>query len=180
MSPSVTLAWPGATAWAQDYPARPITLVVPYPTGTATDSLARLLAPKLSESTKQNVIVENRGGASTTLGTEHVARPAPAGYTILIQAPNIATNEFALKSLRWKRGDFAPVSLLVRGSNVLLAGPTAPVRDFKQLAAASKANRPPITTAHRAWARCLTWPSKFSSNAATSPSNTSPSPARGR
>ena len=66
----MTLALPGAVAWAQDFPARPITLVVPYPPGSATDILARLLAPKLSESTKQNVLVENRGGASTYLGTE--------------------------------------------------------------------------------------------------------------
>lgn len=137
---ALVLAWPGAVAWAQDFPARPITLVVPYPPGSATDILARLLAPKLSESTRQNVLVENRGGASTNLGTEHVARAAPDGYTVLIQAPNIATNDFAFKSLRWKRDDFAPVTLLVRWSNVLLAGPSAPVRDFKQLAAASKAN----------------------------------------
>jgi len=149
----LTLALPGAVALAQDFPARPITLVVPYPPGSATDILARLLAPKLSESTKQNVLVVNRGGASTNLGTEYVARAAPDGYTVLIQAPNIATNEFAFKNLRWKRDDFAPVSLLVRWSNVLLAGPSAPVRDFKQLAAASRAN--PI------------WRSRFSSNTAT-------------
>jgi tripartite-type tricarboxylate transporter receptor subunit TctC len=137
---ALALAVPGVPALAQDFPARPITLVVPYPPGSATDVLARLLAPKLSESLRQNVIVENRGGASTNLGTEFVARAAPDGYTVLIQAPNIATNEFAFKSLRWKRDDFAPVTLLVRWSNVLVAGPSATVRDFRQLAAASKAN----------------------------------------
>jgi tripartite-type tricarboxylate transporter receptor subunit TctC len=137
---ALALALPCAAALAQDFPVRPITLVVPYPPGSPTDTLARLLAPKLSESTKQNVIVENRGGASTNLGTEYVARAAPDGYTVLIQVPNIATNEFAFKNLRWKRDDFAPVGLLVRWSNVLLAGPSAQVRDFKQLAAASKAN----------------------------------------
>jgi tripartite-type tricarboxylate transporter receptor subunit TctC len=129
---------PIASALAQDYPARAITLVVPYPPGSATDIVARLLQPKLAEALKQNVIVDNRGGASTNIGTEFVSRAAPDGYTVLIQAPNIATNEFAFSSLRWKREDFAPVALMVRWSNVLLAGPSAQVRDIKQLVAGGK------------------------------------------
>ncbi len=123
---------------AQNFPSRTVTIVVPYPPGSGTDSLARILQPKLSEAFKQTVIVENRPGASTNIGTEYVARAAPDGHTILFQAPNIATNEFAYSSLRWKREDFAPVTLLVKYSNVLLAGPSAPVRDFRQLVAASK------------------------------------------
>lgn len=126
------------SALAQDYPARAVTLVVPYPPGSATDVVARLLQPKLALALKQNVIVENRGGASTNIGTEFVSRATPDGYTVLIQAPNIATNEFVFSSLRWKREDFAPVSLLVRWSNVLLAGPSAEVRDLKQLLAGGK------------------------------------------
>lgn len=139
MACMLTCLVPVASVLAQDYPARPITLVVPYPPGSATDIVARLLQPKLAEAMKQNVIVENRGGASTNIGTEHVARAAPDGYTVLIQAPNIATNEFAFSSLRWKRDDFAPVALLVRWSNVLLAGPSAQARDIEQLIAAGKA-----------------------------------------
>jgi tripartite-type tricarboxylate transporter receptor subunit TctC len=127
------------SALAQDYPARAVTLVVPYPPGSATDIVARLLQPKLSQALKQNVIVENRGGASTNIGTEFVSRAAPDGYTVLIQAPNIVTNEFAFSSLRWKREDFAPVAQLVRWSNVLLAGPSATARDMKQLLASTKA-----------------------------------------
>ena len=87
------------------------------------------------------MIVENRPGASTNIGTEYVARAAPDGHTILFQAPNIATNEFAYSSLRWKREDFAPVTLLVKWSNVLLAGPSATVRDFRELVAGSKATQ---------------------------------------
>ena len=138
---SVALACllPMASAQAQDYPSKPIALVVPYPPGSATDIVARLLQPVLAQSMKQTVIVENRGGASTNIGTEFVAHAAPDGYTVLIQAPNIATNEFAFRSLRWKREDFAPVTLLVRWSNVLLAGPSATARDLKQLIAGGKA-----------------------------------------
>ena len=134
----MTCLLPVASALAQDYPARAVTLVVPYPPGSATDIVARLLQPKLAQALKQNVIVENRGGASTNIGTEFVSRAAPDGYTVLIQAPNIVTNEFAFSSLRWKREDFAPVALLARWSNVLLAGPSAQARDIKQLLAAGK------------------------------------------
>lgn len=123
---------------ALEFPTRSITLVVPYPPGSATDIVARLFQPRLAEAFKQNLVIENRGGASTNIGTDYVARAAPDGYTVLIQAPNIATNEFVFNNLRWKREDFAPVGTLVRWSNVLVAGPSAQVRDFKQLAAASK------------------------------------------
>ena len=125
-------------AVAQTFPSRTVTIVVPYPPGSGTDTLARLLQPKLSEAFKQTVIVENRAGASTNIGTEYVSRAAPDGHTILFQAPNIATNEFAFSTLRWKREDFAPVTLLVKYSNVLLAGPSATARDFRQLVAAGK------------------------------------------
>jgi tripartite-type tricarboxylate transporter receptor subunit TctC len=123
-------------AQAQDYPSRTVTLVVPYPPGSAIDIVARLFQPRLSAAFKQTVIVENRAGASTNIGTEHVARSAPDGYTVLMQAPNIATNEFAFRNMRWKREDFAPVGTLVRWSNVLVAGPGAQLRDFRQLIAA--------------------------------------------
>ncbi|MGE0802875.1 MAG: Bug family tripartite tricarboxylate transporter substrate binding protein [Lautropia sp.] len=123
---------------AQGFPAKPVTIIVPYPPAGAADLLARLLQPRLAEALKQVVIVENKGGASTNIGTEYVSRAAPDGHTILFQAPNIATNEFAFRSLRWKREDFAPVGLLVGWSNVLVAGPSAPTRDFRLLLAASK------------------------------------------
>jgi tripartite-type tricarboxylate transporter receptor subunit TctC len=123
---------------AQEFPSRTVTVVVPYPPGSATDIVARLFQPKLAEALRQSVVVENRGGASTNIGTEHVAKSAPDGHTILIQAPNIATNEFVFRNLRWKREDFAPVGLLVRWSNVLVAGPSAELRDFSKLSAGSR------------------------------------------
>ena len=143
---------------AQNFPSRTITIVVPYPPGSGTDSLARILQPKLSEAFKQTVIVENRPGASTNIGTEYVAHAAPDGHTILFQAPNIATNEFAYSNLRWKREDFAPVTLLVKYSNVLLAGPSATARDFRQLVAAARKQTATTTMARPVLGRCPTWP----------------------
>lgn len=122
---------------AQDYPSKPLTIVVPYPAGSASDFVARLFQNKLGEVFKQGVIVENRAGASTNIGTQYIASAAPDGYTVLLQAPNIATNEFAFSSLRWKREDFAPIGQLVRYSNVLIAGPSATARDLKQLLAST-------------------------------------------
>lgn len=136
---ALALVLPSTPTRAEDFPSKSITIVVPYPPGSATDLVARLLGPKIAESTKQAVIVENRGGASTNIGTSYVARAAADGYTVLIQVPNIATNEFMFNKLAWKRSDFTPVVLLVRWSNVLLAGPSAQERDFTKLVAASKA-----------------------------------------
>ena len=132
---AAALAGSCSLAYAQDFPAKSVTLVVPYPPGSAVDLVARLFQPRLAAAFKQSVIVENRDGASTNIGTEHVARSAPDGYTVLLQAPNIATNEFSFSNLSWKRSDFAPVGTLVRWSNVLVAGPSATLRDFRQLIA---------------------------------------------
>lgn len=132
-------ALPCTGAWAQGaFPSKTVTIVVPYPPGGAIDLLARMLQPRLADAFKQVVIVENKAGASTNIGTEYVSRAAPDGHTILFQAPNIATNEFAFSDLHWKRDDFAPVALMIRWTNVLVAGPSAPTRDFRQLLSASK------------------------------------------
>ncbi len=130
------LALPGM-AHAQDYPSRTLSIVVPYPPGSASDLLARLFQTKLGATFREGVVVENRAGASTNIGTEYVAHAAPDGYTVLLQAPNIATNQFAFQSLRWKPADFAPVGQLVRYSNVLVAGPGAELRDLRQLVTSS-------------------------------------------
>jgi tripartite-type tricarboxylate transporter receptor subunit TctC len=132
-------ALPCAGVWAQGvFPSKTVTIVVPYAPGGATDLVARMIQPRLADAFKQNVIIENKVGASTNIGTEYVSRAAPDGHTILFQAPNIATNEFAFKGLQWKRDDFAPVALLVRWSNVLVAGPSAPTHDFQELLLAGK------------------------------------------
>jgi tripartite-type tricarboxylate transporter receptor subunit TctC len=78
---------------AADYPSRPITLVVPYPAGGGNDVIARLVAAKMSASLGQQIVVENRGGAGSTIGARDVARSAPDGYTLLIATSALAINK---------------------------------------------------------------------------------------
>ena len=92
-------------AMAQEYPSRPIRLVVPFPPGGSTDVVARLLAAKLSEGFKQPVVVENKPGAGSTLGTEQVAKATPDGYTLLITAlPSIVTGPLTNREVRYEIG----------------------------------------------------------------------------
>ena len=81
------------TAWAQEFPNRPIRIIVPYSPGGGTDTVARLMAERLTASLNQPVVVENRAGASANIGTEFVARAPADGYTILVTAPNFTTSE---------------------------------------------------------------------------------------
>jgi len=136
---AVSLPSFAGTALAQEFPAKTIKLVVPYPPGSTSDTLARLLTPIVGKSLGQAFIVENRSGASTNIGAEYAARAPADGYTILMQAPNHVTNEFMFTELRWKRSDFAAVTQLARYSNVLFAGPSAPTVDFRKLGPASQA-----------------------------------------
>src|SRR5215510_9348486 len=85
------IVW-GAPSMAQQYPQRPVTLIVPYPAGGPTDQLARMLAPKLSEKLGQNFIVENVSGGATTIATGRVARGAPDGHTLLLHNLQISAN----------------------------------------------------------------------------------------
>ncbi|HEY6821355.1 MAG TPA: tripartite tricarboxylate transporter substrate binding protein [Burkholderiales bacterium] len=128
-----------ALACAQPYPAKPIRLVVPYPPGGGTDTVARPLAQKISESTGQPVIVDNRGGASEIIGTEIVAHAPADGYTLLL-----ATNAFAI-NLAYRRKlpydparDFAPVSLLITTPLMLVAHPSLPAGSLRELVALAK------------------------------------------
>src|SRR4051812_10787358 len=86
----------GGTAMAQDYPSRPVKIVVPYPAGGSNDIVARIVAQKLSERSGQNFLVENRGGAGGNVGAEAVAAGEPDGYTLLLTAPPPLTINAAL------------------------------------------------------------------------------------
>lgn len=89
---------------AQDYPAKPITFVVPYEPGGTTDVLIRALVPSVSKTLGQSVVVENRPGASATIGGAYVARAKPDGYTFLIGAADTSTSKFFLKSMPTRAG----------------------------------------------------------------------------
>jgi tripartite-type tricarboxylate transporter receptor subunit TctC len=136
----LVLAFAGA-AQAEVYPVRPIRMIVAFPPGGGTDIVGRMVAQKLGEALGQNVVVENRGGASGTLGTEAAARAAPDGYTLLMGnvAPN-AINVSLFRSLPYDPvADFAPVSLVASTPNILVVHPSTAARTLGELIALAKA-----------------------------------------
>src|SRR5690606_10025180 len=92
-------------AHAAEYPERPITIVVPYPPGASSDSLARATAEELGKELKQPVIVENRPGGATTIAIMAVKRAAPDGYTILLQTDGLISGVYAVKNVGYARDD---------------------------------------------------------------------------
>jgi tripartite-type tricarboxylate transporter receptor subunit TctC len=127
-------------ALAQGYPAKSIRFIVPFVPGGSTDIFARLIAPLLGESLGQQVVVDNRGGAGGTIGTELASRAAPDGYTILLGSANTAMNV----SLYGKRSvdplkEFAAVALLASAPNILVVHPSLPVKTVAELIALAKA-----------------------------------------
>jgi tripartite-type tricarboxylate transporter receptor subunit TctC len=129
------------TAQAQSYPARAITLVVPFAAGGSTDVVARVIAQKMGEDLGQQVIVENIAGAGGNLGADRVARAEPDGYTILMgTVATHALNPLILKTKPYDpEKDFAPISLLVVVPNVLVVNPQLPVKNVAELIALLKA-----------------------------------------
>jgi tripartite-type tricarboxylate transporter receptor subunit TctC len=124
----------------QNYPTRPIRLVVPSSPGGGTDITARIIAPKLSEYLGQQVVVENRSGAGTMIGGEVVARAAPDGYTLLMGISTLAINPAMYKKVPYDAlKDFAPVSQVVSLPNILVTHPSVPVKTVKELIAFAKA-----------------------------------------
>ena len=133
--------------FAQSFPSKPIRLIVPYPAGGATDLMARLVAQKLSENFKQQVIVENRAGAGGNIGVELVAKAPPDGYTIGISATNsFAINPHLSKSLPYDAlKDLTQLSMVGIIPNVIVVGAELPVKTMADLVALAK--RQPLTYA---------------------------------
>lgn len=128
----------GLTAQAQDFPIKPIRIVVPYSPGGGTDTVARLMAAHISNSLGQQVIVENKAGASANIGTEFVAKAPADGYTILVTAPNFTTSEALFDKLGWRFDDFIPLIHLARYGNFLVAAPGTPFTSLEQMIARAK------------------------------------------
>jgi tripartite-type tricarboxylate transporter receptor subunit TctC len=126
-------ALPGARA-ADPYPSRPIRFIVPFPPGNAGDLMARMLAERLTQSTKQSVIVDNRPGAGGNIGADLVAKAPADGYTVLIGASGIFTaNPFLYKLSFDPQKDFAPVTLLYSGAPVLVVSPKVEAKSLQEL-----------------------------------------------
>jgi len=132
-------AW-GSAALAQNYPARPIKLLVGFTPGGGVDINGRLLARKLSELLGQQVVVENRPGAGTNIANELVAKAAPDGYTLLINTAAVAINMSLYKNLPFDTlRDFAPVSVFSESQNFLVVNAQAPFRSAGDVIAAARA-----------------------------------------
>ena len=126
---------------SQDYPSKPIKLIVPVATGAAFDSVTRLLAEKLRNKWGQPVIVENRAGASHNMGAEAVFKSPPDGYTMLFAPPPaLVINKSLFPKLAYEPDAFVPVSVVVSTYNVLLVSNNVPAENLQQLIAYSKAN----------------------------------------
>ena len=136
----VTVALSSASFAQQTYPGRAIRLIVPFPPGGSVDPVARLLAPKLTESWGQQVIVDNRPGANGAIGTEILAKAAPDGYTlILLGGGTHVINALLVRNLPYDSvKDFAPVATVQRSDYVLVVHPSLPVSDLKHLIALAK------------------------------------------
>ena len=143
------LAFVTTCAAAQtNYPARPIRFVVPYPPGGFTDILARMIGQKLTDSWSQPVVVENKSGGGSTIGTDLVAKAAPDGYTILMVAPDLAINPSLYAKLPYATAtDFAPISLVAWGPIVLVAHPSLPAASLAEFIALAKSSARPLNYA---------------------------------
>jgi tripartite-type tricarboxylate transporter receptor subunit TctC len=131
---------------ADDYPTRPITLIVPFPPGGSTTVMARNVADKLSASLGQQIVVENRGGAGGTLGTRAVAKAPPDGYTILLSYTATMAIAPAMNANAGydPRKDFTPIGMIGAAPSVLVVHPSVPAKSVAELIAYGKAAAPPL------------------------------------
>lgn len=128
-------------AQAQDYPNRPVTIVVGYAAGGGVDFMARLLAEKLAERLKQPVVVENRPSVGAVVASTYVSKAKPDGYTLMMGAPGpIIFNHALNDKLPYGPRDFAPISIMSNSPLVLLVNANNPARTVQELVAQSRAN----------------------------------------
>jgi len=127
-------------AGAADYPVKPVRLVVPFPAGGPVDITARTLAPRLTETLGQRIVIDNRGGAGGVLGSDIVAKSPPDGHTLLLCTTGNAINVSLVKNLPYDiRKDFTAVSMVAIITSILVVHPALPVKSVKDLIALAKA-----------------------------------------
>jgi tripartite-type tricarboxylate transporter receptor subunit TctC len=138
-----------ASGWAQGYPNRAVRLVVPFPPGGPADALGRVIADQLSKMWGQPVIIENRGGAGGNLGAEVVARAAPDGYTLLLNASSHVINASLYDKLPYDPiKDFTPVSEVASYMLVLVVHPSAPAKSVKEFVALAQSKQDGLSVAN--------------------------------
>ena len=131
----------GARAQTVAFPTRFVRLVVPFPPGGGTDAIARVLANQLSIVFGQQMVVENKGGGATSIGTDMVAKSDPDGYNVLLQSMPLAVNKFLFKTLPYDPvEDLAPVSLVCDYPNIMAVPVTSPAHTVKEFIEYAKAN----------------------------------------
>jgi tripartite-type tricarboxylate transporter receptor subunit TctC len=127
------------SAGAQEWPTKPIRLVVPFSAGGANDIMARLAAENASKALGQPIIVDNKPGAGASIGADIVAKSAPDGYTFLVSAAGVISNGMIKKGLPYKDDDLVPVAMIGVAPSVILVPANSPYKDLKEFIAASKA-----------------------------------------
>jgi tripartite-type tricarboxylate transporter receptor subunit TctC len=136
------------SASAERWPSRFVRLVVPFPPGGGTDAIARVVAAKLSDIWGQQVVIENRGGGATNIGTETVVRADADGYTMLLQSMPLAVNRFLFPSLNYDAiTDLAPVSLLCEYANIMAVPMSSPANSVADFIANAKTHPGKVTFA---------------------------------
>src|SRR5262245_41558429 len=129
-----------SSALAADFPSRPIRLIVPFPPGGTTDILARLIGPKLTETFKQPIVIDNRGGASGMCRADATAQPAPDGHTLaIITSTHALAKDLFAKSPFDPARDFAPVTLAISVANVISVHPSVSAQSIPDLVKLAKA-----------------------------------------
>ena len=138
-------AWLALSACAADYPARTIKIIVPFAPGGGSDVITRLLGERMSADLGVPVIVENKPGASSIIGTDALAKAAPDGYTILMTNSAITSNPWLFK-LPFDTLKLTPVTMIASAPQLLVAHPSAPFKTLKELIAYARANPDKATT----------------------------------
>ena len=125
---------------SQAYPSKPVRLIVPYAAGGPVDSMGRLLAPRLVEIWGQQIVIDNRAGANSIVGSEVAARAAPDGYNLVLISASFTVNATLYPKLPFDPiRDFTPITLVASGPGLLVTHPSLPVRNLKELIAFAKA-----------------------------------------
>src|SRR5687768_12735540 len=142
----IVLVFTATCGFAAEYPAKAVRIITPFPPGGSVDLVARLIGADLSKPLGQQVVIDNRTGASGMIGTELAKNAAPDGYTLLVNTLPFVTNQFAYSKVPYDPvNDFAPVSVLCSVASVLVAHPALPVNSMKDLIALARSKPNAIT-----------------------------------